>query len=526
MARTSSSIDVRPSRLLIAFAVIFVAVYALVFFTGDRKPQPKLGIDLQGGTSVTLQAVTPDGKAPDQTSLKKAQEIINKRVNGLGVSGSTVQINGSNLVITVPGQNGDQARSLGQTARLYIRPVTASQAAAPAKPGTSPAALPDMTDPATAKRVIDAAKATRQSTDPATQKKAMAALDCTVADPLAGNDDPKLPLVACSQDHTTVYTLGPSIIDGQQITGAGSGFDQSGGQYTVNVTFDKAASDFWANYTGQHIGQQAAFVLDSQVVSAPTIQSAIAGGTTQITGQFTASTANDLANVLKYGSLPLSFKPGTAQTLSATLGFASLKAGLLAALVGLILVLVYALVYYRALGGLIALSLVLSGLLVYGLLVLLGRWIGYSLDLAGIAGLIIGIGMTADSFVVYFERIKDEIRDGRTFRSAVPRGWARARRTIWTGNAVSFLAAAVLYILAAGDVRGFAFTLGLTTILDIVIVFLVTHPLVHYASRTSFFSRPSMNGLGAIQQVAKERRATATVGAARPGSSSTETEEV
>lgn len=516
----------RPSRLLIAFAVLFIAVYALVFFTGDHKPQPKLGIDLQGGTSVTLQAVTPNGAAPDQASLQKAQEIINKRVNGLGVSGSTVQINGSNLVITVPGQNGDQARALGQTARLYIRPVIQVGAAQPAKPGTPTPAVPDMTDPEQAKAVIATAKATRQSTDAATQKKAMAALNCALPDPLAGNDDPKLPLVACSQDHTEVYVLGPSIIDGQQITGAASGFDQQGGQYIVTVDFDSAASDFWADYTGKHIGTATAFVLDSQVVSAPTIQSAIPGGRTQVTGNFTASTASDLANVLKYGSLPLSFKPSTAQTVSATLGFASLKAGLFAGLIGLILVMIYAFAYYRALGFLTGLSLLLSGLMVYGLLVLLGRWMGYSLDLAGIAGLIIGIGMTADSFVVYFERIKDEIRDGRTFRSAVPRGWARARRTIWTGNAVSFLAAAVLYILAAGDVRGFAFTLGLTTILDIVVVFLVTHPLVHYASRTDLFSRPSMNGLGAIQRVAREQRsaaaATQTRAQATAGASTTE----
>ncbi len=173
-------------------------------------------------------------------------------------------------------------------------------------------------------------------------------------------------------------------------------------------------------------------------------------------------------------------------------------------------VLLFCLAYYRMLGLVTALSLVLSGLAVYAIMVLLGRYIGYTLDLAGIAGLIIGIGMTADSFVVFFERIKDEIREGRSFRSAVPRGWARARRTILSGNAVSFIAAAVLYFLAVGQVRGFAFTLGLTTILDVVVVFLVTAPLVHMASTSKFWSKPSVNGLGAIQQVARERQLAAS----------------
>ena len=220
-------------------------------------------------------------------------------------------------------------------------------------------------------------------------------------------------------------------------------------------------------------------------------------------------TASELANTLKYGSLPLSFVASEAETVSATLGFASLEAGLIAGAVGLVLVFLFCLVYYRMLGILTALSLILSGLAVYAVMVLLGRYIGFTLDLAGIAGLIIGIGMTADSFVVFFERIKDEIREGRSFRSAVPRGWARARRTILSGNAVSFIAAAVLYVLAVGQVRGFAFTLGLTTILDVVVVFLVTWPLVHLASRSKFWSKPSVNGLGAIQQVAHERQLAA-----------------
>jgi preprotein translocase subunit SecD len=249
-------------------------------------------------------------------------------------------------------------------------------------------------------------------------------------------------------------------------------------------------------------------VLDTRVVSAATINGAIIG-TTEISGSFTQSETIDLANALKYGSLPLSFSMSDAQTVSATLGLTSLRAGLIAGGVGLLAVLIYALAYYRMLGFLTFLSLLLASAMVYGLIVLLGRWIGFTLDLSGIAGLVIGIGMTADSFVVYFERIKDEMREGRSFRSAVTRGWQSARRTVWTGNAVSFLAAVIIYVLAVGQVKGFAFTLGLTTIIDVVIVFLVTHPLVVMASRTDFLSRPSINGLGAVSDVARKRRAAA-----------------
>lgn len=352
------------------------------------------------------------------------------------------------------------------------------------------------------------AKAIRQSEDPTTQQLAMAAMDCSAADPLAGNDDPNLPLVTCSTDGTEVFLLDKSRIDGQEIADATSGFNQQQSRHEVSLNFKSGGSDAWATLTGEYVQQRVAFVLDSEVVSAPNVdEGPQLGGSTRISGNFTASSAKELANTLKYGSLPLSFQTSEAETVSATLGLSSLQAGLLAGAVGLVVVLLYCLVYYRMLGLLTALSLIGSGIAVYGIMVLLGRWIGFTLDLAGIAGLIIGIGMTADSFVVFFERIKDEMREGRTFRSAVPRGWQRARKTILSGNAVSFIAAAVLYWLAVGQVRGFAFTLGLTTILDVVVVFLVTAPLVQLCARSAFWAKPSVNGLGAIQEVARERKA-------------------
>ena len=595
----SSSAPVHPARYLSVFLLLLVGVYLLVFLTGDKRAAPKLGIDLQGGTRVTLTARTPDGSRPSREALSQAQQIISARVNGLGVSGSEVVVDGDNLVITVPGNDGNEARNLGQTARLYIRPVlnsapaqsaepkpaprqpagtppgappgepapgqpapgqpgavppppapagqpgaqprpypqdpppTPSPAPSPAPPappaGNAPApgapageAPPPADQPAPpdprkdlADRINDE-KNWRQSTRQGIQYLALQyeATRCNKEDILAGNDDPNLPLVTCSTDHKVAYLLAPSIISGDQIQNATSGMNQRGVGYVVDLQFKTAASNTWADFTAAHIGTQTAFTLDSQVVSAPRIQEAIPGGRTQITGgdpPFTASTARQLANVLKYGSLPLSFESSEAQTVSATLGLTSLHAGLIAGAIGLVLVLLYSLLYYRVLGLLTALSLTASGAMVFAILVLLGRYINYTLDLAGIAGLIIGIGTTADSFVVFIERIKDEIREGRSFRSAVPRGWVRARKTVVSGNAVTFLAAAVLYFLAIGQVKGFAFTLGLTTILDLVVVFLVTWPLVYLASKSPTLAKPAYNGLGAVQQVARERRASSHV---------------
>jgi preprotein translocase subunit SecD len=594
----SPSTPVHPARYLTVFLVLLIGVYLLVFLTGSKRADPKLGIDLQGGTRVTLTARTPDGSRPTRQALAQAQQIISARVNGLGVSGSEVIVDGDNLVITVPGKDSSEARNLGQTARLYIRPVinaipaengplqmpnprgrpqlppgrapggpvpggpAAPVAPGGPAPGTAPGGLPMPGDlplpgepPAAQPRPypldppptpaqptpapappagpapapvlpgppdsrlllaerIAKEKQWRQSTNQGVQIVALQVMarQCGKEDILAGNDDPHLPLVTCNKDHTEAFLLAPSIISGDQIANASSGFNQQNANYVVDLQFKSDAANTWADFTAAHIGTQTAFTLDTEVVSAPRIEEAIPGGRTQIHGQFTSAQARELANVLKYGSLPLSFESSEAQTVSATLGLTSLRAGLIAGAIGLTLVLLYSLLYYRVLGLLTALSLVASGAMVFAILVLLGRYINYTLDLAGIAGLIIGIGTTADSFVVFFERIKDEIREGRSFRSAVPRGWARARKTIVSGNAVTFLAAAVLYFLAIGQVKGFAFTLGLTTILDIVVVFLVTWPLVYLASKSTTLAKPAYNGLGAVQRVARERRAMAARG--------------
>lgn len=530
--RSGSSSGIPPWRPLAAFIALLAVVYGLIFFTGSQTLEPKLGIDLQGGTRVTLTARTESGQPPNREQLDQARQIIEQRVNGLGVGGSEVVVNGSNIIITVPGQDGAQAKTLGQTARLYVRPVITSAPATP-QPGQDNAANGDSNGQAAtqnlpadqAAKAIEEQRKLRQA--PAGAKtdalqQYMSKMNCApgATDPLLGNDLPDQYLVACGTEDNQVYLLGPQIIDGRDIKNASSGTRADTGEWVVDLEYSGAAADFWAKYTAEEAPKrtQTAFTLDTRVVSAPAINEPIPNGKTQISGNpFTEAEATDLANVLKYGSLPLSFSTSDAETVSATLGLSSLRAGLIAGAVGLIAVLIYALAYYRMLGFLTVLSLILAGLMVYGIIVLLGRWIGFTLDLAGIAGLIIGIGMTADSFVVYFERIKDEMREGRSFRSAVPRGWASARRTIWSGNAVSFIAAAVIYILAIGEVRGFAFTLGLTTILDVVVVFLVTHPLVVLATRSEFLSRPRVNGLGAVSEVARQRRQSTRRDAADSG---------
>jgi preprotein translocase subunit SecD len=296
------------------------------------------------------------------------------------------------------------------------------------------------------------------------------------------------------------------VVEGTSVTDAAAGTRAGTGQWVVNLDFNREGTSAWGEYTSANIGNSVAITLDGRVISAPTINSAILGGGTEITGQFNQESATELANQLKYGALPLSFKQATAQSISTELGAEQLHAGLLAGAIGIALVFLYSLFYYRALGLVMIASLLLSAVVVYGVLVVLGREIGFTLSLAGIAGFIVSLGITADSFVVYFERLKDEIREGRSLRSAVPRAWVRARRTILSADAVSFLAAAILYVLAIGDVKGFAFTLGMSTVLDLVVVFLFTHPLMAVLSRYRWFGSSRVSGLG---QVDRSRPASA-----------------
>lgn len=503
----------KPWRLLSVFLLVLIALYLVAFAVSDKGMSPKLGIDLQGGTRVTL---IPKGD-PSDSDLELAQNIIRDRVNGLGVAGTTVVLDGKNVVLTVPGEDSSQARDLGTTSQLTIRPVIQ---AVPAQANDRVPVDVPKGDKAALAKAVDQAKKERQGTDQKRLTDALQSFKCPERDVLAGLDDQSQMLIACGDD--AKYLLGPvpllvgepedgKRLDGQQIVkdSVSSGFNQQAGGNEVSFRFDASSgakgSETWSKLTQENLQKQVAILLDGNVLSAPVVQSPTpVGSATSITGKFTLDEAQTLAQNLKYGALPVSFEDPNVDNVPASLGQASLDAGLLAGLIGLILVLGYSVIYYRLLGVLAFVSLVFAALLTYAVLVLLGMAIDYSLDLAGIAGLIIGIGMTADSYVVFFERIKDELRDGHRFRSAVPRAWKSARRTVVTGNMVSLIGAAVLYTLAIGEVRGFAFTLGLTTVMDVFVAFTVTWPLVYLASTRPLFSKPSANGMGRMESLRSE----------------------
>ncbi|MFB9261077.1 protein translocase subunit SecD [Dietzia aerolata] len=507
----------RPWRNLALFFLALFIIFTAAFAVADRGMTPKLGIDLQGGTRVTL---IPKGQ-PAEADLQLAQQIIRERVDGLGVAGTTVVIEGSNIVLTVPGEDSSQARDLGTTSQLTIRPVLQTQPVSPDDREPVPAEKGDRE--AVAKEVAEAQEL-RQG-EPQELTETFATFRCPERDVLAGFDDPSKALIACGEN--AKYVLGPvpllvgeeedgQRLDGQQIVkdSVSSGFSQQAGQNEVSFRFNagpgEQGSATWSRLTQENLQKQIAILLDGEVISAPVVQRVTpVGSATSITGDFSMDEASTLAGNLRYGALPISFEDPNVDNVPASLGLASLQAGLIAGAIGFLLVLIYSVVFYRLLGVLAFISLALSYLLTYGMLVLLGYTVDYSLDLAGIAGLVIGIGMTADSYVVFFERIKDEVREGHRFRSAVPRAWKSASRTIVTGNMVSLIGAVVLYLLASGEVRGFAFTLGLTTVMDIFVAFTVTWPLVYLASTKAVFSNTWANGMGRmanIQAAAAERR--------------------
>ena len=599
-----------PARLLALFTLIVIGVYALVFFTGSKSAEPKLGIDLQGGTRVTL---VPQGEEPTSEQLEDARNILENRVNGMGVSGASVVVDGNTIVIEAAGDDTAEIRNIGQTSQLFFRPVLDPPAADSTKidqvtldmtnewvkygiftpqegqavltqiaarkqaaekeaekaaenpqeesgegkdvapkeeeapeapkdvPQVSAKPLPEPNGPVEAaerrQETTDMLRRTRQSTDPTEQFAALTLMSARcmgqITDPLAGSDKADLPLVSCDPtsgqplllDEVPLLT-GVTDADGPRLTGEQidtnraitGGFNPQSSQMEISFAFSQAGepngSETWAHLTSEMLQKQIAITLDSQVISAPVIQSPTpVGSATSITGNFTQEEAEGLANNLRYGALPLSFagengEPGgTALSVPPSLGQASLKAGLYSGLVGLILVALFVFAYYRLYGLISLASLVAAGALVYGTLVLLGRWIGYSLDLSGIAGLVIGIGATADSFIVIYERIKDEVRKGKTFRSATASGWQRAKDTVITGNMVTLIGAVIIYFLAVGDVKGFAFTMGLTTVFDLLVTFLVTAPLLIIASRSGFWSKPSVNGMGKAFKTAEARRA-------------------
>jgi len=470
----------RPGRTLAILGLILVSMVSLVFLQDSKSLQ--LGLDLRGGTSVTLQPRIAPGEEGSVTNeaIDQAVSIIRQRVDSLGVVESEVTAQGSGtnrqIVISVPGDTGRRVVDLvGQTAELRFRQVLASGSGIPA--------------------TADAA-ATPAAGVSADVNAKFAALDCTKPENLQGNgaDDATAVLVTCDRSGGAKYILAPAEVLGRQISKASAGLDpQAGSAWFVSLTFDGEGTSAFGALTSRVTAlpeptNQVAIVLDGLVVSSPRITEAIPSGNAQITGSFTQLEAQDLANVLKYGALPLAFDRGEVQQVSPTLGADQLNAGVLAAGLGMLLVVIFTLLYYRALGLVTVGSLAVAAIMLYTLILLMGQWVGFTLTLAGIAGAITAIGVTADSFIVYFERVKDEMREGRSLRTAAETGWVRARRTILIADFVSLIAAVLLYIFSVGGVRGFAFTLGLTTIIDLIIIFLFTKPALVLISRSKFFN--------------------------------------
>ncbi len=485
---------------------ISILLLVLVGFSGLAVVQGatsfKLGLDLQGGTSVTLQPRIGAGETGKVTSdsIDQAVEIIRQRVNSLGVAESEVSAQGSGvnrqIVISVPGETGRRIVDLvGQTAELRFRPVLVEGAPTPS--------VDTSTNTAGVSAEVIAA---------------YSALDCTLPQNRqgGGGDNPDGILVGCDRAGVNKYILGPAEVLGRQVTKASALIDpaQASGWYVTLDFNGEGTSKFGAMTTRltslPSPQNQAAIVLDGLVYSAPRINEAINTGTAQITGSFTQEDATDLANVLKYGALPLAFDRGEVQQVSPTLGADQLRGGLIAGLLGLLLVVMYSLFYYKGLGIVSVASLLIAVALTILSFLLLGEWIGFTLTLAGIAGAIVSIGVTADSFIVYFERIRDEVREGRPLKSAVETGWARARRTVIVADMVSLIAAILLYYFAVGGVRGFAFTLGLTTLMDLIVVFFFTKPFMTILARVNFFSSGhklsgfSDKSLGIVKKVEQE----------------------
>lgn len=518
---------------------------------GDAQRAPKLGLDLEGGTQLILQPKIVGNQTINEGQIQKAVDIIRNRVDGSGVSEAEVTTQGgSNIVISLPG-SPDPATiaSLQKSSQLRFRAVLVEGSSAPApvptptgtatgtstsKPtssapsaaatatakatgtatsapksgfpqalgaATTPAPTPAATAKATAGATANPATKTTSPSDLAwitpDIEAAYKALDCAKPkDVEAIVDDAAKPMVTCSVDGRAKYILGPAEVLGTEVSNATSGQQSSQGGSTgiweVRLDFNAEGTKAFGDVTSRLVSlepprNQFAIVLDNQVISAPRTLAALTAGNASITGSFTAASAKVLADQIKFGALPMSFKLETREDISPTLGGDQLRRGLLAGAIGLLLVIVYSLFQYRALGLVTVSSLVIAAAITYAAVTLFGWSHGFRLTMAGVTGLIVSIGITADSFIIYFERVRDEVRDGRALRAAVETGWVRGRRTILISDAVNFLAAVVLYVLAASNVRGFAFTLMLTTIIDIVVVMLFTHPLLSILANTKFF---------------------------------------
>jgi len=476
---------------------------------------PKLALDLQGGTQVILSPLLLDGQAVTPEQLDQAVSIIRQRVDASGVSESQVITQGDrNIIVSIPGVPDENTLALIKaSAKLEFRAVLVTSVGAPSSSvdGADPAADGTGTEgeaPAEEPAPEEQAPSVPNAapTDPSDMnwvspelQAEFDALDCATPFREPGQvDDPTVPLITCDVSGTQKFILGPVEVEGANISDASNGTVQSQtgastNTWAVNLDFDAAGTQAFADVTQRLFPlaaprNQFAITLDGFVITAPATQAVITGGSAQITGSFDKDTSKVLADQLKYGSLPIGFEVQSQENISASLGSEQLTNGVIAAVIGMILVVAYSVFQYRGLAIVTLGSLIVFAVLTYLVVAVLSWRQGFRLSLAGVTGLIVSIGITVDSFIVFFERVRDEIREGRSLETAVENGWRKGIRTILASDMVSFTAAVTLFLLTVGNVRGFAFTLGLTTLIDLLVVVLFTYPMLQLLARTRFFS--------------------------------------
>ena len=502
----------KPARKKLAWMLALLVTCAGLIGIGVATNQPgaaftpELALDLQGGTSIILSPTVAEGETVSTEQLNQAVGIIRQRVDSTGVSESTITTSGNaNIVVEIPGTPSETTLQLiKSSAKLEFRAVllasagTAAQVGGDATATASPSASATPSQPATQPSIAPTNGSDLNWITPELRRQ-FDAFDCSTQFRAPGQvDDMKAPLITCDTGRFQKYILGPVELDGTNISDATAGTitTQTGAstnEWAVNLVFDGAGTSIFSAVTSRLFPletprNQFAVTLDGYVITDPAAKAVITNGEAQITGGFTKESSQSLADQLKYGSLPIGFEVQSQENISATLGSESLRSGLLAGLIGLLLVVIYSLFQYRALAVVTVGSLLVAAVLTYLLIALLSWRQGYRLSLSGVAGLIVAIGITADSFIVYFERVRDELRDGRSLSTAVDAAWSRAIRTILASDAVSLLAAVVLFSLTVGSVKGFAFTLGLTTLVDLAVVVLFTHPILQVLAQRKFFS--------------------------------------
>ena len=532
MARNSALSGSRKRLTWLAIVVLaLVGAIAYGQSTGGRASfAPQLALDLEGGTSVILQPSLANGQELKDGTLEQAVAIIRQRVDATGVSEAQITTQGTGaaavIVVSIPGKPDDNTLKLIKaSALLEFRPVLATSAANNTSVGgESGASASPSAKPSTAPIATSSAKPTNPSdlnwVDAKTQK-AYDELSCrksatsTVADFREPGqvDDPTKPLVTCDKEGYAKFVLGPVELSGTDIKDAASGTRTTSqgaaiNEWAVTLAFKDAGTKTFGEVTKRLYplsapNNQFAVTLDGYVITAPSTNAVITNGTAEISGSFSKEGAKSLADQLKFGSLPIGFEVQSQENISATLGSTQLANGLLAGGIGLLLVIIYSFFQYRGLAMVTVGSLAIAALITYLMICLLSWRMGYRLSLSGVAGLIVAIGITADSFIVYFERVRDELREGKPLAAAVQTGWKRAWRTIIVSDAVSLLAAVTLYALTVGNVRGFAFTLGLTTLIDLAVVVLFTHPILEFLATLKFFqSGHKLSGFD-IKEMAK-----------------------